>query len=71
MDDVTLRAETLRLLRCPVTQQPLQRASASELEKLGIDFPEGGFLTEDRSLAFRIENGMPILKPNEETKLGE
>ncbi|MDA8632435.1 hypothetical protein N9L71_01650 [Verrucomicrobiales bacterium] len=68
---MTLRDETLRLLRCPVTQQPLKRASASELEKLGINFPEGGFLTEDRSLAFRIENGMPILKPNEETRLGE
>ena len=70
MDDLTLSKETLRMLRCPVTQQSLQLVSASELEKLGIDFSEGGFLTEDGSVAYPIENGMPVLKPDKGSKTG-
>ncbi|MCG8598618.1 MAG: hypothetical protein MI807_00560 [Verrucomicrobiales bacterium] len=62
MEKANLSRETQGLLRCPATRQKLHPASAEELKKLGVDFAEGGFLTEDKSMAYPIENGLPVLK---------
>lgn len=62
MEEANLSRETLELLRCPATGQKLHPASAEELNKLGVDFAEGGFLTEDKRTVYPIENGLPVLK---------
>lgn len=66
---VPIDETVLRMLRCPVSGQSLQKATAEELQELGVDLPEGGFLTEDRHRAYPIENGLPVLKPEDAVEI--
>ncbi|MBP82818.1 MAG: hypothetical protein CMO61_03120 [Verrucomicrobiales bacterium] len=66
-----LSHETSRLLRCPVTQQPLHFAEGDELSGFEAEFPEGAYLTKDRKRAYPVENGFLNLVPERgETSAG-
>lgn len=52
----------LPLMRCPDTHQPLRRATAEECAKHGL---EAALVTQDGSRVFAIEDGIPILLPQE------
>jgi uncharacterized protein YbaR (Trm112 family) len=58
-----LSREISRLLRCPLTQQPLHFAEGEELSGFDARFPEGAYLTEDRKRAYPVENGFLNLVP--------
>ncbi|MDF2375959.1 MAG: hypothetical protein P1U81_06935 [Verrucomicrobiales bacterium] len=61
----TLSPEVQALLRCPLSQQNLHLATAEELSAFSADFPEGAWITEDRSRAYPIRDDFPILVPDE------
>ncbi len=63
-----LSSEVESLLHCPVTQQKLQLATPEELSFFSIDFPEGAWITGDKSRAYPIRDGFPILVPAESSK---
>lgn len=57
--------EALPLLRCPDTHQPLRWAMPEDLQRHG--HPPGGkaLVREDGSRLFIIDDGIPILLPEE------
>lgn len=71
----------LDILCCPATRQPLTPLSGTELESInravaqgGVQRTDGsaesapwtaGLLTGDRRLAYRIEDGIPVLLTDE------
>lgn len=71
----------LDILCCPATRQSLAPLSGTELESINRGIAEGrvqrtdgsaqrtpwtaGLLTDDRSLAYRIEDGIPVLLADE------
>lgn len=60
-----LSEDVLKLLRCPVSGQPLHQASEEELTGYSGDFTEGGFVTEDEQRAYPIRDGFPMLVESE------
>ena len=66
-----LSDDVLVLLRCPVSGQSLKQVEADDLKSFGVDFPEGGFLTEDGSRAYPIEGGFPVLKAGDSVTIGD
>ncbi len=50
--------ELLALLVCPVTQQPLRRATPEELARLRLD---AALAREDGLVAYPIRDGIPVL----------
>ncbi len=65
----SLSSEVSDLFRCPVTQQKLREAAADELAAFDHEFPEGAWITEDLSRAYPIQDGFPILVPDESCSL--
>ncbi|MDW8479304.1 MAG: hypothetical protein RML12_04990 [Xanthomonadales bacterium] len=77
----------LEILRCPATRQPLRLASSGELAALNRMLAEGravpatgggpastlaaALLTADGQRAYRIEDGIPVLLPEEAIVLRE
>lgn len=59
--DEPISPEVRALLRCPLTNQTLRFISSEELTKHNADLPEGGWITEDGSRVYPIEDGFPIL----------
>ncbi len=57
--------EALPLLRCPDTHQPLRWATPEDLRKLGHPPDEKALVREDGSRLFTIDDGIPILLPEE------
>lgn len=71
----------LDILCCPATRQPLSPLSSTELETINRGIANGqvqrtdgspeaspwtaGLLTSDRRLAYRIEDGIPVLLADE------
>lgn len=71
----------LDILCCPATRQPLAVLSGTELESINRGISQGlvqrtdgsaqttpwtaGLLTRDRKLAYRIEDGIPVLLADE------
>ncbi|TXK62590.1 Trm112 family protein [Alkalisalibacterium limincola] len=71
----------LDILCCPVTRQPLVPLTGTELESINRGIAQGtvqrtdgsaetaawsaGLLTGDRKLAYRIEDGIPVLLADE------
>lgn len=71
----------LDILCCPATRQPLAQLSGPELESINRGIAQGrvqrtdgsaettpwtaGLLTGDRRLAYRIEDGIPVLLADE------
>jgi len=80
-----MESALLEILRCPHTRQRLEIASAEEIAryeemraagqlrfKNGNAIPasiESALVTEDRSLLYRVESGIPILLPDESIAL--
>ena len=60
-----LSGEVRELLRCPRSGRPLKRAEAAELDLFAGDFPEGAWITDDRSFAYPVRDGFPVLVPSE------
>jgi uncharacterized protein YbaR (Trm112 family) len=50
------------ILCCPITKQPLQEASAKELQKLNL---ESALITADKKNAYPIRNNIPVLLTEE------
>lgn len=50
----------LSLLRCPETGQQLRAATPEELSRLGM---EEALIREDLTAAYRVNNGIPNLLP--------
>ena len=61
--DLSITTETLALLRCPRTKQPLHVADADEFTRwTTLDQKAEGFLvTEDGSVAYPIDDGFPVI----------
>jgi uncharacterized protein YbaR (Trm112 family) len=51
-------------LRCPVSQQPLRRATDAELGRSTRQHAEGALVTEDGRLLYSIDKGIPVLLPD-------
>ena len=76
-----MSAELLEILRCPLTGQRVEFASAEELARIealratgALHFRNGAhvmakiesaLITADRALLYRAESGIPILLPDE------
>jgi len=60
-----LSHELLALLRCPATGQNLRPARAEDLRDFEGEFPEGGLVTDDETLAYPIRDGFPVLVNSE------
>jgi uncharacterized protein YbaR (Trm112 family) len=54
--------DLLEILCCPITKQPLQEASAEELQKLNL---EAALITADKKNAYPIRNNIPVLLAEE------
>lgn len=52
----------LSLMRCPDTHQPLRRATPEECAQRGL---QSALVTQDGSRVFVVDQGIPILLPQE------
>lgn len=59
----TLEPDLLRLLSCPVTQQPLRAATREELKSFAEGLDEG-LIREDGRVLYPVKNGIPLLVPD-------
>ncbi|MDR1813115.1 MAG: Trm112 family protein [Candidatus Fibromonas sp.] len=59
--------DLLEILCCPVTKQPLQEASAEELEKLKLD---AALVTIDKKRAYPVRQNIPVLLAEECIAIG-
>ena len=64
---MTLSNETLALLRCPVSMQPLRVATDDEAQSaFGDDASvNGALICEDGSRVYPIRDGLPVLLESE------
>ncbi|HEY2574525.1 MAG TPA: hypothetical protein VGH65_10655 [Verrucomicrobiaceae bacterium] len=53
----------IEILRCPVTRQPLRRATETEKRTAGIPLDEETLITRDGAQFYRALNGFPSLLP--------
>jgi uncharacterized protein YbaR (Trm112 family) len=53
--------DVIKLLRCPVTRQRLRLVTQEEKATRGIPAEEDALITEDASLVYRAESGLPVL----------
>jgi uncharacterized protein YbaR (Trm112 family) len=57
--------EFLPLFQCPDTHQPLRWAQEEDLLKHGLLLTEKVLVSEDGTRLFRIDQGIPILLPQD------
>lgn len=63
---VTPEETLLALLRCPLSGQPLRLASDEETRSFPALKPgQGAVIRQDGQVVYRVENGIPVLIPEE------
>ncbi|MDB4673568.1 hypothetical protein OAF27_02025 [Verrucomicrobiales bacterium] len=61
--------ELLEILRCPESKQPLREATSEELATFPEPKPEAALIREDKTRAYPVREGFPVLILDEMIKL--
>lgn len=64
--NLSLSAEILAMLVCPMTKKPLRLATPEEAGTWTAELPfEGVLVTDDASHAYPVRDGFPVIVPGE------
>lgn len=68
--DLSWINDFLHTFSCPHTHQPLRWASAEDLQRHGRPGGEAALVNEEGSRFYPIDQGIPVLLPQDEEKAG-